>query len=51
MILNAIVVVQDNISGAWWGFGFGVAVAAVAVTLLTAGVRRFRERLHAAPTA
>jgi len=49
VILNAIVVVQDNISGAWWGFG--VAVAAVAVTLLTAGVRRFRERLHAAPTA
>jgi putative oxidoreductase len=40
---------DDNISGAWWGLG--VAVAAAAVTLLTAGVLRYRERLHAAPTA
>jgi putative oxidoreductase len=40
---------EDNLSGAWWGLG--VAMAAAAATLLTAGVLRHRERLHAAPTA
>ena len=37
---------DDNITGAWWMLG--VAVAAVAVTVLTLGVLRRRERLQTA---
>jgi putative oxidoreductase len=37
---------DDNISGGWWMLG--VAVAAVALTGLTLGLLRRRERLHTA---